>query len=81
MADSDDVAVSELPFLHRGVVHGGAVGGVQVGQHGDIAVPADLHVPTRDAGVGEPELGVLTAADDIGALTQLEGAVAAVLEV
>ena len=46
----------------------------------DLAVPADLQVPTRHPGVGQPELRVLAAADHVGALAQLVGAAAAVIE-
>src|SRR5271166_3683200 len=37
-------------------------------------------MPTRDAGVGQTELGVLPAADDVRALAQLVGPAAAVIE-
>ena len=50
MAQPDDVAVGELPFLDRCVVDRGAVGRVQVLQHRDLSVPADLQMPTRDPG-------------------------------
>ena len=80
MTDANAVAVGELPAVDLDVVDGRAVGGVEVGEHGGAAVPADLDVATRDAGVGEAELRVLAATDDVGALTQLECAVAAVFE-
>src|SRR6185295_6151673 len=50
------------------------------GQQGDLTVPADLQVPARHAGVRQPELGVLAAADHIGALTQLVRPAASVVE-
>src|SRR6478735_8256613 len=78
--ESYHVAVGQLPLLHRRVVHGGAVGGVEVGQQGDLAVPPDFQVSTGDAGVGQPELSVLTASDHVGALAQLVGPAAAVVE-
>ena len=80
MPEADDVSVGQLPLLHRGVVHGGAVGGVEVRQQRGLAVPPDLEVATRDTGVGQPELCVLPAADDVGALPQLVGAATAVVE-
>ena len=80
VAQADHVAVGQLPLLHRRVVHRGAVGGVEVGEQCDVAVPADLQVPPRDAGVGQPELGILAAADHVRALAQLVGAAAAVVE-
>src|SRR5262249_33550222 len=76
---ADDVAVGQLPLLHRCVVHGGAVGGVEVRQQRGLAVPSDLEVATRDTGVGQPELCVLAAADDVGALAQLLCAATAVV--
>src|SRR6478735_3846839 len=78
--ESYHVAVGQLPLLHRRVVHGGAVGGVEVGQQGDLAVPPDFQVSTGDAGVGQPELSGLTASDHVGALAQLVGPAAAVVE-
>src|ERR1700712_2014456 len=80
MAQTDGVAVGQLPLLNGSVVDRGAVGGVQVGQQRDLAVPTDLQVPPRDAGVRETELRVLAASDDVGALTKLVGAAAAVVE-
>ena len=80
MTDADAVAVGELPAVDLDVVDGRSVGGVEIGEHRGAAVPADLDVATRHAGVGQAELCVLAATDDVGALTQLEGAVAAVLE-
>ena len=76
----DDVAVGQLPLLHRRVVDGGAVGGVEVGEQCHLAVPPDLQVPTRHPGVRQPELGVLPSADDVGAVTQLVGPSTAVVE-
>src|SRR3954465_11446383 len=37
-------------------------------------------MPAGDTGIGQPELGVLAAADDVGAFAQLVGAAAAVVE-
>src|ERR1700753_4092431 len=42
----DHVAVGQLPLLHGRVVDGGAVGGVQVGEQRDVAVPPNLQVAT-----------------------------------
>ena len=80
VSETDHIAVGQLPLLHRRVVHGGAVGGVEIGQQRDLTVPADLQMPTGNAGVGQPELGVLAAADHVGALAQLIGPPAAVVE-
>ena len=80
VSQPDDIAVGQLPFLHGRVVDGGAVGGVQVGQQRDLAVPPNLQVAARHTGVGQPELRVLAAADDVGALAQLVGTPAAVVE-
>src|SRR6185437_4996891 len=44
VAQTDDVAVGQLPLLDRCVVHGGAVGGVQVRQQRDLSIPADLQM-------------------------------------
>ena len=81
MADPDAVAVGELPGVDLQIVDGGAVGRVEVGEQRGGAVPADLDVPARDTGVGKTELRVLAASDHVGALVELEGAVAAVLQV
>src|ERR1700736_4622428 len=78
--EADLVPVGQLPLLHRGVVYSGAVGGVEVRQQGRLAVPPDLEVATRDTRVGQPELCVLSPADDVGALPQLVGAATAVVE-
>ena len=80
MPEADHVSVGQLPLLHRGVVHSGAVGGVEVRQQCRLAVPPDLEVATRDTGVGQPELCVLPPADDVGALPQLVGAATAVVK-
>lgn len=80
VAQSDHVAVGQLPFLDGGVVDRGAVGRVQVRQQRDRSVPPDLEVATRHTGVGEAELGVLAATDHVGAFAQLVGAAAAVVE-
>src|SRR6476646_3356531 len=50
----DHVAIAQLPGLHRVAVDGGAVGGAEVRQRGRLTVPADLQVPARHAGVGQP---------------------------
>src|ERR1700761_8525480 len=80
VAQPDHVAVCQLPLLHRRVVDGGAVGGVEVRQQRDVTVPPDLQVAARHTGVRQPELGVLAATDDVGAVAQLVGAPAAVVE-
>src|ERR1700742_2097447 len=80
VSQPDYIAIGQLPLLNRRVVDGGAVGGVEVGQQRDLAVPPNLQVATRHTGVRQPELGVLAAADDIRAFTQLVGAPAAVVE-
>src|SRR5271166_2835542 len=80
VAQPDHVAVGQLPLLHGRVVDGGAVGGVEVRQQRDVAVPADLQMAARHTGVRQPELGVLAAADDVGAFAQLVGAPTAVVE-
>src|SRR5258707_498096 len=80
VAQADYVAVGQLPLLYRCVVNSGAVCGVQVRQQRDLAIPTDLEVAARHSGVGQPELGVLAATDDVGALAQLIGAAAAVVE-
>src|SRR6185436_14401939 len=74
------VAIVELPGLHRVAVDGGAVGGAEVRQRGRLTVPADLQVPARHTGVGQPERGVLPAADHVGALGEVVGAPGAVVE-
>ncbi len=80
MAQPDHVAIGELPLLHRRVVDRRAVRRIEVGQQCHLAVPADFQVTTRNTGVGQAELSVLAAADDVRALTQLVGAAAAVVE-
>src|SRR5271166_4762917 len=80
VAQPDHVTVGQLPLLHGRVVDGGAVGGVEVRQQRDVAVPADLQMAARHTGVRQPELGVLAAADDVGAFAQLVGAPTAVVE-
>src|SRR5580693_10551418 len=45
-----------------------------------MAVPTDLQVAARHTGVRQPELGILAATDDVGAVAQLVGAPAAVVE-
>src|SRR5215218_4703121 len=80
VSETYHIAVSQLPVLNRCVVHGGAVRGVEIGQQCDLAVPADLQMPAGNAGVGQPELGVLAAADHVGAFAQLIGPPAAVVE-
>src|SRR5271163_4847942 len=80
MPQPDYIAVGQLPFLHRRVVDGGAVGGVEVGEQCHLAVPPNLQVAARHTGVRQPELRVLAAANDVGALAQLVGAPAAVVE-
>src|ERR1700733_8590547 len=76
----DHITVGQLPLLHRRVVDGGAVGGVEVGEQRHLAIPTDLQVATRHTGVRQPELRVLTTADDVGAFAQLVGAPASVVE-
>src|ERR1700742_4383217 len=76
----DHVTVGQLPLLNRRVVDGGAVGGVEVGQQCDLAVPPNLQMATRHPGVRQPELCILAAANDVRAFTQLIGAPAAVVE-
>src|SRR5690606_33309478 len=80
VADPDDVAVGELPGLHRGAVHRGAVGGTDVRQRRALAVPGDLEVTTRDTGVGKPEVGILASADHVAALLERVGPVRTVVE-
>jgi hypothetical protein len=80
VAEPDHVAVGKLPLLHRCVVHRRPVGGIEIRQQRDLAVPPDLQMPARHPGVGQPELGVLAAADHIGAFTQLVGPAASVVE-
>src|SRR5262245_4114062 len=80
VAEPDHVAVGQLPLLHRCVVHRGAVRGIEVGQQRDLAVPADLEMPAGHARVRQPELCVLAPSDHVGALTQLVGTAAAVVE-
>src|ERR1700739_3044378 len=80
VAQTDDVAIGQLPLLYRCVIDGGAVGGVEVGQQCGLCIPADLQVTARHTGVRKAELGVLSATDDIGALAQLVGAAAAVVK-
>src|ERR1700689_4171156 len=77
---TDPVAVGQLPLLHRCVVDGGAVRGVEVGKERDLSIPADLQVAPRHASVGQPELGILSATHDVGTLAQLVGPAAAVIE-
>src|SRR5271155_4105381 len=76
----DITAGPPLPFLHGRVVDSGAVGGVEVGEQCHMAVPTNLEVTAGHTGVRQPELRVLAAADDVGPLTQLVGAPAAVVE-
>ena len=80
VAEPDHVTVGQLPLLHRRVVDRRAVGGIEVGQQRDLAVPADLQMPAGHPGVGQPELGILAATDHVGAFTQLVGTAAAVVE-
>src|ERR1700760_5081001 len=80
VAQPDHVTVCQLPLLHRRVVDGGAVGGVEIRQQRDVAVPTNLQVAARHTGVRQPELGVLAATDDVGAVAQLVGASTAVIE-
>ena len=68
MSGADDIAVGELPILDGRPVDQGAVGGTEVRQHGRLAVPPDLDVAARDTGVGQAEVRVLAAADDVAAL-------------
>ena len=70
VTDADRVAVGQLPGLHRRPVDRGPVGRPEVGQGGLLAVPVHLEVTTRDPGVGETELGVLSAADDVRAVAR-----------
>src|ERR1700733_12223257 len=76
----DHITVGQLPLLHRRVVDGGAVGGVEVGEQRHLAIPTNLQVATRHTGVRQPELRVLATADDVGAFAQLVGAPASVVE-
>src|SRR5918911_3562060 len=80
MTDVNDVTVGELPGLHRGAVDGGAVGGAEVVQDGGVAVEVDVDVAPGHRGVGQPERGVLAAADDIRAALQLIGAAGPVVD-
>ncbi len=80
VACADHIAVGELPVLNRGTVHGSAVGRTEIGEHRDLAVPADVDVAARHTCVGEAELSVLPATDDVAALAELVVAAAAVLE-
>src|ERR1700759_4547041 len=73
VAQPDHVTVCQLPLLDRRVVDGGAVGGVEIRQQRDVAVPTNLQVAARHTGVRQPELGVLAATDDVGAVAQLVG--------
>src|SRR6478735_8963003 len=77
--DVDQVAVCELPRLHRRAVDRGAVGRSEVVQHGGLPVEVDVDVPSGDRGVGESERGVLTAADHVRATLQLVAAARAVV--
>src|ERR1700744_4720691 len=80
VAQPDHIAVGQLPLLNRRVVYGGAVGGIEVGQQRDMAVPPNLQMATRHTGVRQPELCILAAANDVRAFAQLIGAPAAVVE-
>src|ERR1700754_1928647 len=80
VTEPDHVAVGQLPLLYWRVVHGGAVGGIEVGQQRDLAVPADLEVPAGHPRVRQPELCVLAASDHVGALTQLVSTATAIVE-
>src|ERR1700684_4009676 len=44
---SNHIAVGQLPLLNRRVVDRGAIGGVEVGQQRDLAVPPNLQVAAR----------------------------------
>src|SRR6516162_940311 len=59
VAQTDHVAIGQLPLLYGCVVDGSAVSGVEVGEERDLAIPADLQVTARHPGVRQPELGVL----------------------
>src|ERR1700731_2951951 len=80
MPGADHISVGELPILHGGTVDERAIGGTQIREHRGLAVPADLDVPARDTGVGQPEVGVLAAADDVAAFPELVSAAAAVIQ-
>lgn len=80
MAQTDHVAIGQLPLLNGRVVDGGAVRGVEVGKERDLSIPADLQVTTRHPGVRQSELGVLSASDDVGTVAQLVGPPAAVVK-
>jgi hypothetical protein len=80
VAQTDHVAIGQLPLLYRGVVNGGAVSGVEVGEERDLSIPADLQMTARHPGVRQPELSILAATHDVGAFTQLVGPAAAIVE-
>src|ERR1700712_1521589 len=80
MAEPDAPPTGDLPFLNGRIVYRRTVRRVQVGQQRQRPVPPDLEVSTRNPGVREAELGVLSAADHVGALAQLVGATTAVIE-
>src|ERR1700689_5040148 len=80
VAQPDHIAIGQLPLLNRRVVDGGAVGGIEVGQQRNLAVPPNLQVATRHTGVRQPELCILAAANDVRAFAELIGASTAVVE-
>src|SRR5699024_1941425 len=70
----------QLPFGDRRAVDHSAVGGVEIHQQGDGAVPLHVRVLAGHARVGDPEQRGLAAADHVRALPQVEGAAAAVVQ-
>src|SRR5246127_776562 len=80
VAQADHVAVGQLELLDRCVIDGGAVGRVEVGEERELPIPADLQVTARHTGVRQPELRILPAPHDVGALAQLVSPAAAVVK-
>ena len=68
VSDGDDVSVGQQPVVDRGVVDGGAVGGVQVHQDSFFPVPHEFGMSPRYAGIGEAEIHLVTTPDDICSL-------------
>ena len=65
VADADDVAVDERLPADPAAVDQGAVGGAEVLDRRRAAVEDDVDVLAADAGVGQPDVGLGAAADDV----------------
>src|SRR3712207_3601242 len=67
VADPDDVAVGEGLAADPAAVDQGAVRGAEVLDGGGAALEDDVDVLAADPGVGQPDVGLGAAADDVAA--------------